>query len=76
SVQMADGDAATPQVARVAVTVRGPRSSIANLRAADVKILLDQTPDGQLKPRLQLPPDRAARVEIVSTNPAQFSLKK
>lgn len=76
SVQMADGDAATPQVARVAVTVRGPRSSLATLRAADVKILLDQTPDGQLKPRLQLPPDRAARVEIVSTNPAQFSLKK
>jgi YbbR domain-containing protein len=74
-VQPADGTS-QPQPARATVTLRGPRSTIANLRAADVKLVLEQTPDGQLKPRLQLPPGLDARVEIVSTNPAEFSIKK
>jgi YbbR domain-containing protein len=76
AVQPAADGAGPAQPARATVTLRGPRSTVANLRAADVKLLLEQTPDGQLKPRLQLPPGLDARVEIVSTNPAEFSIKK
>ncbi|MFL6210179.1 MAG: YbbR-like domain-containing protein [Pyrinomonadaceae bacterium] len=74
-VQPANGAGLT-QPARATVTLRGPRSTITALRAADVKLLLEQTPDGQLKPRLQLPPGLDARIELVSTKPAEFSIKK
>jgi YbbR domain-containing protein len=76
AVQAAAADAGTPQPTHAAVTLRGPRSVVENLHAADIKLLLDATPDGQIKPRLQLPPGRDARVELVSTNPAEFSIKK
>jgi YbbR domain-containing protein len=75
-VQLAATGAGLTPPARATVTLRGPRSTIANLRAADVKLVLEQTPDGQLKPRLQLPPGLDARVELVSTHPAEFSIKK
>jgi len=75
AVQPAANDG-TPQPARASVTLRGPRSAIANLRAEEIKLLLDETPGGQITPRLQLPPGLDARVEIVSTSPAGFTLKK
>ena len=73
TVQAAAG---TPQPARASITLRGPRSTIERLRAADIKLLLDEMPDGHFQPRLQLPPGLDVRVELVATTPAEFSIKK
>ncbi len=75
-VQPAANMAGTPHPAHVNVTLRGPRSVIENLSAAEIKLVLDQTPDGQLKPRLQLPPGLDSRIELLSTSPTEFTLKK
>lgn len=54
---------------RVMIEVRAARSIIENLRAADVSIVFDQTPDGTTRPRLLLPPNLEGRIELISTNP-------
>jgi YbbR domain-containing protein len=68
--------AGTPQPARASVTLRGPRSDIERLRAADIKLLLVETTDGRPQPRLQLPPGLDARIELIATTPAEFAIKK
>jgi YbbR domain-containing protein len=73
----ATGDGGQPQPAQAVVTLRGPRSALEHLNPDNVTLLLEHMPDGQLKPRLQLPPgSAAARVELVATDPAGFSIKK
>lgn len=71
-----NSNAGTAQPARATVTLRGPRSALADLRADDVKILLDESADGKLTPRLQLSPGLAGRVELRATMPTEFKLKK
>ncbi len=69
-------NAGTAQPARATVTLRGPRSALADLRADDVKILLEETSAGSPpKPRLQLPPGLAGRIELRATTPTEFSIK-
>lgn len=68
--------AGTAQPARATVTLRGPRSALADLHADDIKLLLDESADGKLTPRLQLPPDRTARIELRATTPTEFTIKK
>ena len=60
--------------ATVAVTLRGARSLVDKLQAADVAVVLDRGADGALTPRLLLPPEMQGRVKLLSTNPATFSL--
>ena len=65
-----------PQPATAAVTLRGPRSALAALRPQDIRITLEQTPEGALRPRLSLPPNLEGRVELVSTVPAEFNVNR
>lgn len=58
------------------IMIRGPRSIIEKLRAADLQIILEQRPDGATNPRLSLPPGTEGRVELISKNPLQFSISK
>jgi hypothetical protein len=50
------------------IEVRGARSVIENLHAADLSVILEPAGDGTTKPRLVLPPNLEGRVELVSTN--------
>lgn len=65
-----------PQPASATVTVRGPRSWVAKLQPGEVRILLEQQPDGSVLPRLSLPPQFAARIELVSVAPSSFSIRR
>ena len=76
-VRFAEGTLGTPHPARVDIIVRGPRSSVANLRAADISIVLDKSPDGMtMEPHLSLPGEVAGQVELVSTDPPLPHMKK
>src|SRR3989440_6985713 len=70
----AAGGPVTPSSATV--TLRGPRSIVESLRPEDVRIVVEAGPDGTPAPRLTLPPSAAGRVELVSTNPSEFSINK
>jgi hypothetical protein len=74
-VVLAEGAQGEPQPSRAAVTLRGPRSVMRNLRAGDISILLEPGGDGQVRARLRLPPALEGRVEMISTQPAQFTIK-
>lgn len=52
------------------IEVRGARSLIENLRAADLTIVFDTAADGTTKPRLVLSSNLEGRIELISTNPA------
>ncbi|HYY96005.1 MAG TPA: CdaR family protein [Pyrinomonadaceae bacterium] len=75
SVRSAAGGPATPAIA-ASVTLRGPRSVVENLRPEDVRLVVEAAPDGTPTPRLSLPPSAAARVELVSTSPSEFTINK
>ncbi|HEX8072168.1 MAG TPA: CdaR family protein [Pyrinomonadaceae bacterium] len=73
----AAGDAGAPQPAQADVTVRGPRSAVEDLTPDSVTLLLEPAPDGRLKPRLQFAPGSPpARVELISTAPTDFTIKR
>jgi hypothetical protein len=76
TVQLAPGAQGTPQPARVTVELRGARSVVEKLRAADLVIVLDATQDGTPRPRLALASGDGANLELLSTQPANFSIKK
>lgn len=76
AAQLADPNGGTPQPMHANVTLRGPRSVVAQLTSANVRLLLDTTADGKLTPRLQLPTGLTERVELVATTPAEFTIKK
>jgi YbbR domain-containing protein len=56
------------------VTVFGPASVIAQLKAEDVKIVLVSTSTGSMEPHLNLPPGVQDRLVIRSIKPSQFSV--
>jgi hypothetical protein len=62
--------------ARVNVLLRGGRSIVEKLRADNLEIVLEESPDGSLRPRLLLPQGMQGRVELISTTPSQFSIDK
>jgi YbbR domain-containing protein len=70
-VTTSDGTQVRPET--VSVTLYGERSAINQLRADNLKLVLDVGADGSLTPRLELPADLNGRVELRSTNPAVFS---
>lgn len=75
-VALPEGAQGAAEPARAAVTVRGPRSVVRNLRADQLSLLLEPAGDGQSRPRLRLPPELEGRVELLSTQPAQFTIKQ
>ena len=72
-VVAASGGAARPATA--SATLRGPRSVMSGL-GRDVRIILDVSADGSIRPRLGLPANLEGRVELVSTIPSEFSIDK
>jgi YbbR domain-containing protein len=70
-VSASDGTQMRPET--VSVTVYGERSAINQLRAENIKLVLDAAQDGSFAPRLELPADLKDRVELRSTNPAVFT---
>jgi YbbR domain-containing protein len=68
------GEEARP--ARASVVLRGARSVVEKLRDEDIKILLEQTADGSLVPRLSLPIGMEVSVELISISPSKFSLDR
>lgn len=74
-VVLPEGAQGEPQPARAAVRLRGPRSVIQNLRADDLSLILEPAGDGQLRARLRLPPALEGRVEVVSMQPEQFTIR-
>ena len=55
---------------RLTIEVRGARSVVEVLRAADLSVVFDTAADGTTRPRLLLPPNLEGRVELISTDPA------
>jgi YbbR domain-containing protein len=64
------------QPASAAVTLRGPRSVVENMRAEDVRLVLELREDGTAAPRLSLPPEAQARVQMLSTMPETFTINR
>ena len=74
-VVLPEGAQGEPQPARAAVTLRGPRSVMQNLRADELSLVLEPGGDGQVRARLRLPPALEGRVEVLSTQPEQFTVR-
>ncbi|HLL14980.1 MAG TPA: CdaR family protein [Pyrinomonadaceae bacterium] len=55
--------------ALLTIEVRGARSYVEPLRAADLSVVFDTAADGATRPRLLLPPNLEGRIELISTNP-------
>jgi YbbR domain-containing protein len=70
-VSASDGTQVRPETA--SVTLYGEGSAINQLRAENIKLVLDVAADGSFTPRLELPDDLKGRVELRSTNPALFT---
>ena len=75
SVRSESGGVVSPSTA--AVTLRGPRSVVEALRPDDVRLVVAPTEDGKpTTPRLTLPPSAQGRVELVNTNPSEFTVNR
>ncbi|MBO0155226.1 hypothetical protein J0688_24775, partial [Vibrio parahaemolyticus] len=64
-----EGVGLRPEAARATVTVRGPRSVVASLRAEDLTLKLERGEDGAVRQRPGGPADIARQLEIVSISP-------
>jgi YbbR domain-containing protein len=64
------------QPASVAVMLRGPRSVVENLRAESVRLVAELREDGTVAPRLSLPPEAQARVQLVSITPETLTINR
>lgn len=54
---------------RLTIEVRGARSVVEPLRAADLTVVFETAADGTTRPRLVLPANLVGRIELISTNP-------
>ena len=62
--------------ARVAVVLRGSRSALEALKAEELEIIVEETADQGVRPRLLLPSGLEGRAELVSTEPATFTINR
>lgn len=76
AVRLAPNASGTPQPARATVELRGARSVVEKLRADEITLILDAAQDGTLRPRISLASGSDANLELLSTQPANFSIKK
>ena len=67
-------DIASARPSTAVILIRGPRSVVENLRAEILSIVLERSPDGALVPRLSLATGFDQRLQLVSTNPAEFNI--
>lgn len=74
AVRSASGAPVTP--ASAALTLRGPRSIVGALRPEEVRLVIETADDGSPAPRLSLPPAAQGRVELVSTDPPEFTVNR
>ena len=63
-----------PQTATVVIT--GPRSVVERLRSEDLTVVVEQAPDGSLRPRLAPAPGLEGRLTLVSVTPSDFTIQK
>jgi YbbR domain-containing protein len=56
--------------------VAGPRSIVERLRPEDLTVVIEQAPDGSLRPRLAPPPGLEGRLTLVSVTPSDFTIQK
>jgi hypothetical protein len=75
-VRLADGAEGSPAPARATVEVRGPRSVVERLRAEEIALVVEAAEGGAVRARLSLAPGRQNDVELLSTQPAEFRIKK
>ncbi len=75
-VRTVDGDTRSVRPPRATVVIRGVRSVVEKLRAEDLEVVLEQRPNGATSPRLLLPQGVEGRIELVSTEPSDFSINK
>ena len=73
-VAVRSGGGAEVRPTTATVTIRGPRSAVGRLRADDLEVILEQLPDGSLRPRLSAPAALNGRVELVETTPSNFTI--
>jgi YbbR domain-containing protein len=73
-VRSESGGAVSPSTA--SVTLRGPRSVVDALRPEDVRLVVAPAEDGRATTRLTLPPGAQGRVELVNTNPSEFTVNR
>jgi YbbR domain-containing protein len=76
AVRLAPNASGTPQPARATIELRGARSVVEKLRADEISLILDAAQDGTLRPRLSLASVPDSNLELLSTQPANFSIKK
>ncbi|HVG28683.1 MAG TPA: CdaR family protein [Pyrinomonadaceae bacterium] len=76
TVRLAQGASGNAQPSHSSVELRGARSVLDKLRADEIALVLEASPDGSLRPRLSLPAGSEADVELLSTQPSNFSIKK
>ncbi len=62
--------------ARVAVVLRGSRSALEALKAEELEIVVEETADKSVRPRLLLPSGLEGRAELVSTEPDAFTVTR
>lgn len=62
--------------ARATVTLRGARSVVAGLSSEALGVVVEEASDGAGRPRLLLPQGADGRVEVVSIEPAKFSIDR
>ncbi len=70
----ATGSGVEPATAQV--TLSGPASVIAQLRAEDIKVIVDVGTNGASVPRLDLPVSLKDQIKLLSIKPSQFTLVK
>lgn len=71
-VRESTGAQARPETATV--TLYGARSVLEQLRAPDIQIALDVSPDGAITPRLVFPPSMENQFELRSITPSGFTI--
>jgi YbbR domain-containing protein len=76
AVRLAPNASGTPQPARATVELRGARSVVEKLRADEISVILEVAQDGTVHPRLSLASGSDSSLELLSTQPANFSIKK
>lgn len=73
SVRAANGETEA-QPSKANILVRAPASLIESLLAESLSIILEMGDDGRITPRLELPPGMDRQVDLLSTEPARFTI--
>ncbi len=73
AVRAADGEREA-QPGKANILIRAPASLIDSLRPENLSLVLEWSSDGSLVPRLELPSGADGQVDLISTEPARFTI--